>query len=91
MTSKESIEEAIEVFMSEYDKPHVELDWWLYDDENNCAFNIHNHGKKVDTFNVDVYPYMEGEDKPNFTKWNTMKTFSFKEYKNKEGKKHENI
>lgn len=26
-------EEAIDVFMKEYKKPSLDLDWWLYDDQ----------------------------------------------------------
>ena len=82
MTDTNSIEEAIQVFLSEFNTPHEELDWWLYDDGERVCFNIHNHGKDdVDMFDVDVYPYLEGYDKPSYTVWNTMKTFNFNEYK----------
>ena len=87
MTNKKSIKEAMDVFMSEHKKPSVDLDWWMYDDMEGVAFNIHNHGRDdIDMFDVDVYPYTEGQDKPDYTKWNTVKTFSFKGYKNKSTK-----
>ena len=75
-----AIDEVIELFIADNTEPHEELDWWSYDDE--CAYNIHNYASDdVLMFKVDVYPYAEGQDRPDYSIWNTVKTFNFNHYK----------
>jgi hypothetical protein len=82
----QSIEEVINLFALEETTLHEEIDWWCYDDKESMAFNIHNHGKDdITSFDVDAYPYAEGQDKPDYSTWHTVKTFNYNQ--NKKGKR----
>lgn len=77
---EQQIEDIIKEFVSEYENPYEELDWWCYTDEG--GINIHNYNSAdTNDFKVDLYPYDAEPDKCTYTVWDCIKTFNFNEYK----------
>ena len=77
---QQRVEDIIKEFVSEYENPHEELDWWYYTEEG--GISIHNYNSKdVNAFKVDLYPYDAEPDKCTYTVWDCIKTFNFNEYK----------
>jgi hypothetical protein len=75
--NKKEMDELIQMFKSDVEL-HEELDWWCHDDKT--SYNIHNfNSDDIAMFKIDAYPNAEGQDKPDYTTWTTVKTFHFHE------------
>jgi len=77
------VKEIVQMFMKDITELHEEADWWCFDDH--CSYNIHNYNSDdVAVFKVDVYPNAEGQDRPDYSTWETVATFNYNEEKKDE-------